>query len=193
MVTYVGYSTIDRTDINTVLTDKDLAVRDLMNHFYTRKGERVMNPNFGSILPDLVFEPLDDITEQAARDDVQNIIDSDPRWIFSEVNLSKPTDHQLDIRVRVVYDDTGLAEEEFIDEDGNIRKTLGVISNEDNEYHDIEYPIKVDREDIPKFKIEEFTKKLNVRIIDETNRLVEFYISKLDLKSQACDQKEKLI
>jgi len=114
MVTYVGYSTIDRNNINTVLVDKDLALRDLMNHFYTRKGERVMNPNFGSILPDLVFEPLDDITEQAARDDVQNIIDSDPRWIFSEVNLSKPTDHQLDIRVRVVYDDTGLAEELYL-------------------------------------------------------------------------------
>jgi len=114
MVTYVGYSTIDRNNINTVLVDKDLALRDLMNHFYTRKGERVMNPNFGSILPDLVFEPLDDITEQAARDDVQNIIDSDPRWIFSEINLSKPTDHQLDIRVRVIYDDTGLAEELYL-------------------------------------------------------------------------------
>ena len=73
---------------------------------------------------------------------------------------------------------TGLAEEEFIDEDGNTRKTLGVISNEDNEYHDIEYPIKVDREDIPKFYIEKYTKKLNVRVIDETHRLVEFYISK---------------
>jgi phage baseplate assembly protein W len=114
MVTYVGYSTIDSKNINSVLTDKDLALRDLLNHFYTRKGERVMNPNFGSILHDLIFEPLDATTEQLARDDVQNIIDSDPRWIFSELNLSKPTDHQLDIRVRVVYDDTGLAEELYL-------------------------------------------------------------------------------
>jgi len=114
MVTYVGYSTIDSKNINSVLTDKDLALRDLLNHFYTRKGERVMNPNFGSILPDLIFEPLDAATEQLARDDVQNIIDSDPRWIFSELNLSKPTDHQLDIRVRVIYDDTGLSEELYL-------------------------------------------------------------------------------
>lgn len=74
--------------------------------------------------------------------------------------------------------DTTLATETFIDEDGNERKTLGVISNEDNEFNDIEYPIKIDREDIPKFYIEKFTKKLNVRIIDETHRLLEFYISK---------------
>ena len=74
--------------------------------------------------------------------------------------------------------DTTLATESIIDEDGNERKTLGIISNEDNEHHNIEYPIKIDREDIPKFYIEKFTKKLNVRIIDETHRLLEFYISK---------------
>lgn len=74
--------------------------------------------------------------------------------------------------------DTTLATETLIDEDGDEHKTLGVISNKDNEHHDIEYPIKIDREDIPKFYIEKFTKKLNVRIIDETHRLLEFYISK---------------
>jgi hypothetical protein len=74
--------------------------------------------------------------------------------------------------------DTTLATESIIDEDGNTRKTLGIISNEDNEHHNIEYPIKIDREDIPKFYIEKYTKKLNVRIIDETHRLLEFYISK---------------
>ena len=74
--------------------------------------------------------------------------------------------------------DTTLATETLIDEDGDEYKTLGVISNKDNEHHDIEYPIKIDREDIPKFYIEKFTKKLNVRIIDETHRLLEFYISK---------------
>lgn len=74
-------------------------------------------------------------------------------------------------------DDT-LATESYIDEDGNERKTLGVISNEDNFQFDYEYPIKIDREDIPKFYIEKYTKKLNVRIIDDTNRLLEFYISK---------------
>ena len=114
MVTYIGYSTLNKKTINTVLTDKDLALRDLMNHFYTRRGERVMNPEFGSILHDLVFEPLDLRTEALAKDDVERIINSDPRWIFEDLNLTKPQDHQLDIRVRVIYDDTGTAEELYL-------------------------------------------------------------------------------
>jgi phage baseplate assembly protein W len=114
MVTYVGYSTIDRNTINAVLTDKDLALRDLLNHFYTRRGERVMNPNFGSILHELVFDPLDARTEILAKDDVERIIDSDPRWRFVSLKLTKPVEHQLDIRVRVIYDDTGTAEELYL-------------------------------------------------------------------------------
>jgi len=114
MVTYIGYSTIDRNTINAVLTDKDLALRDLLNHFYTRRGERVMNPTFGSILHELVFDPLDARTEILAKEDVERIINSDPRWRFVSLNLTKPVDHQLDIRVRVIYDDTGTAEDLYL-------------------------------------------------------------------------------
>ena len=39
-------------------------------------------------------------------------------------------------------------------------------------------PIRIFRETIPKFDIEVYTKKLNVRKIDENNRLLEFYVSK---------------
>ena len=114
MVTYVGYSTIEQDAINTTLTDRDLALRDLLNHFYTRRGERVMNPEFGSILHDLVFDPLDARTEILAEQDVVRIIDSDPRWQFVSLNLSKPEEHQLDIRVRVIYDDSDNEEELYL-------------------------------------------------------------------------------
>ena len=55
MVTYIGYSTVGTTYGSKTLTDVNIARRDLLNHFYTRRGERVQNPTFGSILPDLVF------------------------------------------------------------------------------------------------------------------------------------------
>ena len=55
MVTYIGYSTIDSINGSKTLVDAELAKRDLLNNFYTRRGERVQNPLFGSILPDLVF------------------------------------------------------------------------------------------------------------------------------------------
>ena len=123
--------------------------------------------------------------------EIETYISEGTDVILSKVKLDSTDDYKLEMVVdgEVIKKgreealntdaiDAELAEEEFIDEDGDKRKTLGVISNEDNEYYDIEYPIKIDREDIPKFYIEKYTKKLNVRIIDETHRLVEFYISK---------------
>jgi phage baseplate assembly protein W len=58
MALFAGFSTKNKKAINHVLTDKDLVVEDLMNHIMTRKGERVMLPNYGSIIHDMIFEPL---------------------------------------------------------------------------------------------------------------------------------------
>ena len=122
---------------------------------------------------------------------VETYISEDTNTILNKVKLDTMDNYKLEMIVdgesvtkgreealNVDVVDTTLATETIIDADGNKRKTLGIISNEDNKHHDIEYPIKIDREDIPKFKIENYTKKLNVRIIDETHRLLEFYISK---------------
>tara|TARA_A100001391_G_C5032402_1_gene268704 strand:- start:857 stop:1222 length:366 start_codon:yes stop_codon:yes gene_type:complete len=120
MATYYGYSTIDTTIGGKTLVDSEIAKRDLMNHFYTRRGERVQNPEFGSILHELVFEPLDQETEEAALDDVKRIINNDPRWIELETLLTKPDDHTLNIKVRLRYNDTGTAEELFLTYVGEI-------------------------------------------------------------------------
>jgi len=120
MAIYIGYSTIDSQFSNRVLTDKELAIRDLMNHFYTKKGERVMNPEFGSIIWDLLFDPLDYTTENLAKEDVERIILSDPRWILSDMKVEKPDDHSLSVRVQVYYNDTGTAEELYLDFVGEI-------------------------------------------------------------------------
>lgn len=120
MATYIGYSTIENPLESRVLQDKNLAVRDLINHFYTRRGERVMNPTFGSIIWDLVFDPLDEFTEDAAREDVIRIVNSDPRWQFSDMKLTKPAEHSLKIAVQLYYDDTGTAEELLLDFVGEI-------------------------------------------------------------------------
>jgi len=58
-------------------------------------------------------------------------------------------------------------------------KVLGEISSA--EYFSFikpEYKVKLTRESPPKFKIEEYTKKLNVRTIDDRVKLLEFYVSK---------------
>ena len=114
MVTYIGYSTIDSISGSKTLTDSDIAKRDLLNHFYTRRGERVQNPLFGSILPDLVFEPLDESTIREATDDVDRIVNNDPRWNVLETLVTKPDDHTLNIKVRMAYMSSGTAEELFL-------------------------------------------------------------------------------
>jgi hypothetical protein len=41
-----------------------------------------------------------------------------------------------------------------------------------------EKPLNIDRNEYPKFFIENYTKKINIRTIDETEKLLEFYIDK---------------
>lgn len=120
MATYVGYSTIGSTVGSRVLTDKELAKRDLMNHFYTRKGERVMNPEFGCVIWDVLFDPLDQLTESIVKNDVIRIIESDPRWIYRDMRMEKPDDHTLNVRVQLIYDDTRTAEELYLNFIGEI-------------------------------------------------------------------------
>ena len=36
--------------------DVELVKQDLLNHIYTSKGQRVMNPEYGSIIWDLLFD-----------------------------------------------------------------------------------------------------------------------------------------
>ena len=55
---YKGFSTVDETSTSVKLFDHEIIKQDLLNQFNTRKGERVMNPMFGSIIWDLIYEPL---------------------------------------------------------------------------------------------------------------------------------------
>ena len=75
-----------------------------------------------------------------------------------------------------VYDDV----QKNFNEDGElISATHGVIKGDDYyATNKADLPIKIGRMFIPKFEIENFTKKLNVRKVnDEGIRLLEFYIS----------------
>lgn len=83
---FIGYTTVERDFGSTVLENVELAKRDLLNHFYTRRGERLGEPDFGSILPLMIFEQLDDTSVFLVEDDVRTIIESDPRWELDNLN-----------------------------------------------------------------------------------------------------------
>lgn len=95
-----GYSTIGTNFLNPRLADLALAKQDLLNHFNTRKGERLMMPTFGSIVWDMLFEPLDEETMAIIEEDVRVIIKNDPRWQLNAVEvIDGPNSIQVDINL----------------------------------------------------------------------------------------------
>lgn len=61
------------------LFDVDLVKRDIENNIFTRRGERVKMFTYGTRIPDLVFEPLDDISLDIIEEDLRMVIDGEPR------------------------------------------------------------------------------------------------------------------
>ena len=88
---YVGFSTQNPSNTTSKLYDLDLITQDILNQFNTRKGERVMNPTFGSIIWDLLMEPMTPQTKEALNTDIMTICKSDPRATPTQIKLSEYT------------------------------------------------------------------------------------------------------
>jgi phage baseplate assembly protein W len=76
---YKGFSTVNSDSENFNLYDIALVKQDLLNHFYVRQGERLMQPLFGTIIWDLLFEPLTEQIKDLILQNVNQIINYDPR------------------------------------------------------------------------------------------------------------------
>ncbi len=99
---FKGFSTVDKVRAPYTLTDAELVKRDLLNHFYTRQGERIMRPTFGSVIWDFLMEPQDPDTQEIIKEDIERIINSDPRVEFQETNLLV-LDHTIQAEVKIKY------------------------------------------------------------------------------------------
>lgn len=85
---YRGYSSYEYQNSKSFsLTDIELVKLDLLNHIFTRKGERVMMPNFGTRIPDLAFEPLDNYTLSILDEDLRAVFAFDPRVELMALNI----------------------------------------------------------------------------------------------------------
>ena len=84
---FVGFSSVDASIKKTQFSDLELIKRDLVNNFYTRKGERVMNPTFGCIIWDMLFEPMVEDNIQAILTDCYSIVAADSRVTINDINL----------------------------------------------------------------------------------------------------------
>ena len=113
---FVGYSSTDTSIKRTQWTDLELIKRDLANNFYTRRGERVMRPEFGCIIWDLLFEPMTDENIQLCVDDCRNIVASDPRVTLQDIKVIQ-YDNGLQIQMDLFYPGQDIVETFLLDFD----------------------------------------------------------------------------
>jgi phage baseplate assembly protein W len=98
---YRGFNSKETTK-NYKLYDIDLVKQDLMNHFYIRKGEKLENPDFGTIIWDMLFEQFTEEVKNMIAKDVEEIINYDPRMQVNEVQIDS-TDIGIRIQADITY------------------------------------------------------------------------------------------
>ena len=110
MALYKGYSSKNQgINQSTRLTDSDLIKQDLINHFNIRKGEKLMNPDFGTIVWDSIHEPFTEQLKNQIIEDVTAVAKSDPRLLVESVMVDS-FDNGLILELRLVYSNTNEAE-----------------------------------------------------------------------------------
>lgn len=102
MRTFKGFSTVDKTHGNYKLYDIELVKRDLLNEFYTRKGERLMAPEFGSIVWTLLFDPMTENTSNLIKQDSERIVRRDPRVELLRTDVQE-SDHTIVVAMQIRY------------------------------------------------------------------------------------------
>jgi len=91
---YKGYSSFEFLATKSFsLNDIELVKLDLLNHIFTRRSERVMMPTFGTLIPDLTFEPLDEETIDILDDELNTVFEYDPRVELIELSIDPDYDN----------------------------------------------------------------------------------------------------
>ena len=99
--TYKGFNSKDSA-ANFKAYDIDIVKQDIVNHFYIRKGEKLMNPDFGTVIWDLLFEPFTEEVKKLIVEDVEQIINYDPRIAINSVVIDT-TDMGIRIEADITY------------------------------------------------------------------------------------------
>ena len=100
-ITFKGFSS--RADKqNFKLYDFEVAKQGLINRLSVRKGERVENPEFGTIIYAAIFEPFTESLKGAIIDDVTENLNADPRIATEEILVTE-ADKGIAIQATIKY------------------------------------------------------------------------------------------
>lgn len=101
MTTFIGFNTQNQFKKFTLI-DNELIKRDFLNALQIRQGQLPGRPSYGTTLWDYVFESLDTTTEQGIINEIQRVVNQDPRIAFSQAVLY-PQSNGLLIEVEIQY------------------------------------------------------------------------------------------
>jgi phage baseplate assembly protein W len=100
-VTFKGFSS-KADQQNFKIYDFECVKQDLINRLSIRKGERVENPEFGTIIYDCLFEPFTEVLKDQILEDITANLNADPR-ISTEEILVTEEDHGIAIQATIKY------------------------------------------------------------------------------------------
>jgi phage baseplate assembly protein W len=100
-VTFKGFSSRAEKQ-NFKVYDFECAKQDLINRLSVRKGERVENPNFGTIIYDVLFEPFTEALKDQITEDITENLNADPRLATEEILVSE-ADKGVAIQATIRY------------------------------------------------------------------------------------------
>lgn len=107
---YRGISTVNPSNDGFRLYDLAIIKQDIINHFYIRQGEKLENPEFGTIIWDVLFDPLTDNLKEAIVNNIEDIVNSDPRVAVEDVIVDTYF-NGLQIECILTFLDYGISEQ----------------------------------------------------------------------------------
>ncbi len=100
-ITFKGFSSRAEQQ-NFKIYDFEVAKQDLINRLSVRKGERVENPEFGTIIYDAIFEPFTEALKEQILEDVTANLNADPRISTNEITV-READKGIAIQASITY------------------------------------------------------------------------------------------
>jgi len=106
---YRSISTVNPSNDSFNLYDLAVIKQDIINHFHIRQGEKLENPEFGTIIWDVLFDPLTESLKSAITENVQNILKYDPRVTIDNIIVDE-YESGIQIECVLIYLDYSIAE-----------------------------------------------------------------------------------
>jgi phage baseplate assembly protein W len=127
---FTGFSTYDtETTGEWRLYDIALIRRDLLNHFHTRLGERVMRPDFGCRIWEYVMEPMDDANVAEVAAEARRVCEQDTRVAVRDVLVST-LDNGIRVEIELEYTPFGVVDSLAVDFERREESRLGAAEEQ---------------------------------------------------------------